>query len=329
MSHQNNSGEALLTVDDLKVHYPIRTGLIPKVTGSVKAVDGVSFELSRGETLAIVGESGCGKSTTGRAVLQLIKPTSGDIRFQGEELTLLNRSTMRSRRRDMQMIFQDPYSSLNPRLTVERILLEPLQAHREGSPPEQQARIREVMSLCGLSPHMLRRYAHEFSGGQRQRICIARSLMLSPRLIVADEPVSALDVSIQSQILNLMQDLQEQLGVAFLFISHDLAVVRHLSHRVGVMYLGRMVEIAPVEKLYENPLHPYTKSLLSSIPKSNSRMAKERMILSGEVPSPANPPAGCAFSTRCPLVTEECRRVRPELSDAGDGRLVSCHLYNK
>ncbi|MFC4777380.1 ABC transporter ATP-binding protein [Paenibacillus sp. GCM10023252] len=319
--------QLLLDVQELKVHFPIRTGIIPKVTGHVKAVDGVSFQLNAGETLAIVGESGCGKSTTGRAVLQLIRPTGGEVLFQGDNLLEMSANQLRAQRQHMQMIFQDPYSSLNPRLTVEKILLEPLMAHGVGSRQEQLTRIGEVMELCGLNKSHLNRYAHEFSGGQRQRICIARSLMLSPQLVVADEPVSALDVSIQSQILNLMQDLQRELGVAFLFISHDLAVVRHISHRVGVMYLGRMAELAPAEELYNKPLHPYTQSLLSAIPTSNPRIRKERIVLKGDVPSPANPPIGCAFSTRCPQVMDVCKAVRPEMIEAEPGRYVACHLY--
>ncbi|ANE45167.1 hypothetical protein SY83_01130 [Paenibacillus swuensis] len=319
--------ESLLDVQNLKVYFPIKSGLLRKTTGYVKAVDDVSFQLGRGETLGIVGESGCGKSTTGRAVMQLIRPTDGIVRFQGEDLSGLDADALRSRRRNMQMVFQDPYSSLNPRMTVERILREPLEAHGIGSRAEQLTRIREVMELCGLNSGQLHRYAHEFSGGQRQRICIARALVLRPQVVVADEPVSALDVSIQSQIINLMTDLQKELQVGFLFISHDLAVVKHISHRIGVMYLGRMAELAPAKALYERPLHPYTQSLLSAIPRSHPKAVKERIVLKGDVPSPADPPKGCAFWTRCPQVMEHCKSVRPEMTDMGGGRSVACHLY--
>ncbi|WNR46115.1 ABC transporter ATP-binding protein [Paenibacillus roseipurpureus] len=319
----------LLEVRNLQVYFPVKSGLFQRAKKFVKAVDDVSFDVNERETLGIVGESGCGKSTTGRAVLQLIPPTSGFVHFEGESLVGLKADELRRKRQNMQMVFQDPYSSLNPRLTVERILAEPLQAHGKGSQEERRAQILEVMELCGLSRTYINRYAHEFSGGQRQRICIARALILKPKLIVADEPVSALDVSIQSQILNLMQDLQRELGLTYLFISHDLAVVRHLCTRVGVMYLGRMAEIAPVESLYETPLHPYTQTLLSAIPKASPREAKERIILQGEVPSPLNPPSGCAFSTRCPHVMDRCRSVRPELQEVGSsGHRVACHLYD-
>ncbi|MFD2614085.1 ABC transporter ATP-binding protein [Paenibacillus gansuensis] len=317
----------LLHVENLKVYFPIKSGFFQKTTGYVKAVDDVSFQLARGETLGIVGESGCGKSTTGRAVMQLIKPTSGTVLFEGEELSGLGTEQLRAKRKNMQMVFQDPYSSLNPRMTVENILREPLEAHHAGSRAEQLKQITEVMELCGLNSKQLHRYAHEFSGGQRQRICIARALVLRPQIVVADEPVSALDVSIQSQIINLMTDLQKQLGVSFLFISHDLAVVKHISHRIGVMYLGRMAELAPAKALYEEPLHPYTQSLLSAIPRSHPRSGKERIVLRGEVPSPADPPKGCAFSTRCPHVMDRCREVLPLMTDMGAGRSVACHLY--
>ncbi|MDU0204861.1 ABC transporter ATP-binding protein [Paenibacillus sp. MAH-36] len=320
----------LLEVRNLQVHFPVKSSIFQRAKTFVKAVDDVSFDVNERETLGIVGESGCGKSTTGRAVLQLIPPTSGLVHFEGKSLIGLKSHELRKKRQNMQMVFQDPYSSLNPRLTVERILAEPLQAHGIGSHEERRSQILEVMDLCGLSSTYINRYAHEFSGGQRQRICIARALILRPKLIVADEPVSALDVSIQSQILNLMQDLQRELGLTYLFISHDLAVVRHLCTRVGVMYLGRMAEIAPVESLYETPLHPYTQTLLSAIPKGSPREVKERIILQGEVPSPLNPPSGCAFSTRCPHVMDRCRTVRPELQEVGGAsHQVACHLYDE
>lgn len=317
---------SLLSVNNLQVHFGGRSKLFGRNSAVIKAVDGVSFDVRAGETFGIVGESGCGKSTTGRALLRLVRSTGGEVLYEGSNLLWLKEEQMRKQRRQMQMIFQDPYSSLNPRLTVEQILGEPLQAHGIGSRSERGAAIKEMMELCGLNVAYRTRYAHEFSGGQRQRICIARALILKPKLIVADEPVSALDVSIQSQILNLMQDLQEELGLTYLFISHDLGVVKHLSSRVGVMYLGRMVEIADSESLYETPLHPYSQALLSAIPRSNPREKRQRFILQGEIPSASNPPAGCGFSTRCPYAVEACRSVRPELKEAAPGRFVACHL---
>ncbi|RNB87018.1 dipeptide ABC transporter ATP-binding protein [Brevibacillus fluminis] len=319
--------EALLEAKNVRVHFPIRKGILQRTTGYVKAVDDISFSIQTGETFGLVGESGCGKSTTGRAILQLIKPTAGQVLFDGEDLAPLAAEQLRLKRKDMQMVFQDPYASLNPRFTIEQILEEPLKAHEERDDAEWKRRIADMMDVCGLNKSYLKRYAHEFSGGQRQRICIARALILRPRLIVADEPVSALDVSIQSQILNLMQDLQEEFRLTYLFISHDLAVVHHLCNRLGVMYLGRMAEMGAAEKLYANPLHPYTKTLLSAIPISNPRMNKERILLQGEVPSPIDPPKGCAFVTRCPKAKEICKTERPELLPVEDDHLVACHLF--
>ncbi|MGO0062768.1 ABC transporter ATP-binding protein [Brevibacillus fluminis] len=319
--------EALLEAKNVRVHFPIRKGILQRTAGYVKAVDDISFSIRTGETFGLVGESGCGKSTTGRAILQLIKPTAGQVLFDGEDLAPLAAEQLRQKRKDMQMVFQDPYASLNPRFTIEQILEEPLKAHEERDDAEWKRRIADMMDVCGLNKSYLKRYAHEFSGGQRQRICIARALILRPRLIVADEPVSALDVSIQSQILNLMQDLQEEFQLTYLFISHDLAVVHHLCNRLGVMYLGRMAEMGAAEKLYANPLHPYTKTLLSAIPISNPRMNKERILLQGEVPSPIDPPKGCAFVTRCPKAKEICKTKRPELLPVEDDHLVACHLF--
>ncbi|QRG67613.1 ABC transporter ATP-binding protein [Brevibacillus choshinensis] len=318
--------ESLLEVKQLHVHFPVKKGFFQRTQGYVRAVDDVSFSIAKGETFGLVGESGCGKSTTGRAILNLIRPTSGQVLFAQEDLSSISTAQMRAKRKNMQMVFQDPYASLNPRLTVEEILEEPLKAHQVGNPEERKQKIAEMMDVCGLNQSYLKRYAHEFSGGQRQRICIARALILKPELIVADEPVSALDVSIQSQILNLLQDLQEEYQLTYLFISHDLAVVHHLCNRLGVMYLGRMAEIGAAEKIYENPLHPYTQSLLSAIPAADPRKKKERILLRGEVPSPANPPQGCAFVTRCPKAKEICKKERPLLIQAAEDHLVACHL---
>ncbi|WP_019119846.1 ABC transporter ATP-binding protein [Brevibacillus massiliensis] len=316
----------LLEVHNLKVHFPVKSSLFRRSRSFVKAVDDVSFEIFRGETLGLVGESGCGKSTTGRAILHLLKPTSGQVIFAGADLAALSGEELRKKRKDLQMVFQDPFASLNPRLTVEQILSEPLQAHHVGDPDERRQRIAEIMEVCGLSSSCLKRYAHEFSGGQRQRICIARALILKPQLIVADEPVSALDVSIQSQILNLLQDLQEEFGLTYLFISHDLGVVKHLCSRVGVMYLGRLAEIGSAEKIYARPLHPYTETLLSAIPVCDPRVKKERIILRGDVPSPVDPPQGCAFVTRCPKALDICRTERPALQKAAEDHYAACHL---
>ncbi|WP_304502560.1 ABC transporter ATP-binding protein [Brevibacillus sp. M2.1A] len=319
--------EDLLIVKNLKKYYPITGGVLGGEIGVVKAVDDVSFTVKSGETLGLVGESGCGKSTTGRSLLRLIEPTSGEINFDGTDVMSLSTDAMRKMRRDMQIVFQDPFASLNPRHNIEKILEEPLIVHGLGSSAERKKRVQEMLEIVGLSSYHASRYPHQFSGGQRQRIGIARALMLKPKLIVADEPVSALDVSIQSQVLNLMQDLQREFGLTYLFIAHDLSVVRHISDRVGVMYLGRIVELTTSSQLYSNPLHPYTKALLSAVPSPDPDAVRDRVILQGDVPSPAKPPSGCTFHTRCPHVTEECRTVRPEFADTGDGHFVACHLY--
>ncbi|WNC16839.1 dipeptide ABC transporter ATP-binding protein [Brevibacillus brevis] len=319
--------EELLVVKNLKKYYPITGGVLGGEVGVVKAVDDVSFSVKRGETLGLVGESGCGKSTTGRSLLRLIEPTEGEVHFDGVNVTSLSADQMRKMRRDMQIVFQDPFASLNPRHNIEKILEEPLIVHGIGTAAERKKKVQEMLEVVGLSSYHARRYPHQFSGGQRQRIGIARALMLNPKLIVADEPVSALDVSIQSQVLNLMQDLQRELGLTYLFIAHDLSVVRHISDRVGVMYLGRIVELASSRQLYSTPLHPYTKALLSAVPTPDPDDVRERIILQGDVPSPANPPSGCTFHTRCPHVTDECRTVRPAFQDVGGGHFVACHLY--
>ena len=319
----------LLEVKNLKKYFEIRGGLLKKVVGHVKAVDDVSFDVNQGETLGIVGESGCGKSTTGRTILRLIEPTAGQVLFGGVDLAGLDREAMRQKRKDLQMVFQDPYASLNPRMTVAAMIGESLPYHGITDSAEISRRVNHTLELCGLTKEHGSRYPHEFSGGQRQRVGIARALVLQPKIVIADEPVSALDVSIQAQIINLFQDLQSQMGLTYIFISHDLSVVRHISNRVGVMYLGRMVEIGAVGDLYESPLHPYTQALLSAIPASNPLTKKNRILLKGDVPSPANPPKGCAFSPRCPRVMEVCRSVRPELSPMADNHEVACHLYKK
>lgn len=320
--------EELLTVNHLKKYYPITGGVLGREIGVVKAVDDVSFTVKKGETLGLVGESGCGKSTTGRSILRLIEPTAGEILFEGKNVSSMKADELRKIRRDMQIVFQDPFASLNPRHNVEKIMEEPLIVHGIGSSAERKKKVHEMLEVVGLSSYHAKRFPHQFSGGQRQRIGIARALMLNPKLIVADEPVSALDVSIQSQVLNLMQDLQKEMGLTYLFIAHDLSVVRHISDRVGVMYLGRMVELTTSEQLYANPLHPYTQALLSAVPTPDPEAKRERIILQGDLPSPANPPSGCTFHTRCPHVNDVCRSVRPEFRDAGDGHFVACHLYN-
>lgn len=319
----------LLEVKNLKKYFPIRSGLLQQVTGFVKAVDDVSFGVRYGETLGIVGESGCGKSTTGRAILRLLEPTGGQVSFDGMELTQLTSEQMRRKRKDMQMIFQDPYASLNPRMTVADIIGEALPAHGVTGKTEITSRVKETLEMCGLTSEHGNRYPHEFSGGQRQRVGIARALALRPKLIIADEPVSALDVSIQAQIINLLQDLQAQLGLTYVFISHDLSVVRHISSRVGVMYLGRLAELGTARELYSNPLHPYTQALLSAVPVANPLAKRERIILQGDVPSPANPPPGCAFSPRCPKVMDICKTVRPEMTTVTDSHRAACHLYQQ
>jgi oligopeptide transport system ATP-binding protein len=323
------ASDVLVNVKGLKMYFPVTAGLIfQRKIADVKAVDGLDFEVKKGETLGLVGESGCGKSTTGRAILQLYKPTAGTVDFGGTELTKLNGNALRRMRRKMQMIFQDPYASLNPRMSVGSIIGEPLTIHglAKGSKARKE-RIQDLMRVVGLNPYYANRYPHEFSGGQRQRIGIARALAVEPDFIVADEPVSALDVSIQAQIINLLEDLQQQFGLTYLFIAHDLSVVRHISDRVGVMYLGKLMEMADRNELYENPLHPYTKALLSAVPVPDPSVEthRERIILTGDVPSPLRPPPGCVFHTRCPIAIEECRQAIPEWRDVGGGHMVACH----
>ncbi|MEI2666849.1 ABC transporter ATP-binding protein [Rossellomorea sp. LJF3] len=319
--------EPLLKVENLKKHFPITGGILGRPVSSVKAVDGVSFTVNKGETLGIVGESGCGKSTTGRMLMRLIDPSEGKVTFEDRELTSLSNSEMRKIRREMQMVFQDPFASLNPRHTVEKILEEPLKVHGMGSAKERKERVHELLNIVGLSSYHAKRYPHQFSGGQRQRIGIARALMTKPKLIIADEPVSALDVSIQSQVLNLMQDLQKEFGLTYIFIAHDLGVVRHISDRVGVMYLGKMVELSDSENLYEKPLHPYTQALLSAVPVPDPDFKRETILLQGDIPSPSNPPSGCTFHTRCPHATDICKQKVPEFKEHQPGHYVACHLY--
>jgi oligopeptide transport system ATP-binding protein len=322
--------ETLLEVRNLVMHFPLTQGIIfQRRVGAVKAVDGISFTVRRGETLGLVGESGCGKSTTGRAILQLYKPTAGEVIFNGTDLTRLSAGEMRKQRKYLQMIFQDPYASLNPRMTVGAIIAEPMQIHNLAPKAERLARVQELLETVGLNPYFANRYPHEFSGGQRQRIGIARALAANPQFIVADEPVSALDVSIQAQIINLLEELQEKFGLTYLFIAHDLSVVRHISDRVAVMYLGKIVELATRDQLYTEPLHPYTKALLSAVPIPDPKIEKkrERIILTGDVPSPINPPPGCHFHTRCPYVMDICRKIEPKFAAAHSGHYVACHLY--
>ncbi|KIL40780.1 hypothetical protein SD70_11055 [Gordoniibacillus kamchatkensis] len=320
--------KALLEVKGLTKHFPLQAGF-GKKKASLKAVDGIDLTVYEGETLSIVGESGCGKSTTGRCMLRLIEPTSGQLVFDGQDLTGLSAEAMRRKRRDMQLVFQDPFASLNPRKTIRQILLDPLVVHRVGNAGERKDRVNWVIEKVGLSADYLDRYPHEFSGGQRQRIGIARALILQPKLIVADEPVSALDVSIQAQILNLLQDLQQEFKLTYIFISHDLSVVKHISDRVAVMYLGKIVEIADKGTLYREPQHPYTKALLSAVPLPNPKLRKERIVLKGDLPSPSNPPAGCTFHPRCAYATDACRMAAPRLEEKAEGHYVSCHLVDK
>ena len=321
-------GETLLEVKNMKMYFPVTSGIIfQKKIADVKAVDNVSFTIAKGETLGLVGESGCGKTTTGRAILQLYKPTDGDVIFDGTRLNDLDNSSMRAMRRQMQIIFQDPYGSLNPRMTCGDIVGEPLIVHKLTSGKgEYRDRVDELLQTVGLNPYMADRYPHEFSGGQRQRIGIARALAVNPSFIVCDEPVSALDVSIQAQVINLLEDLQEQFGLTYLFIAHDLSVVRHISDRVAVMYLGHIVEVADRNELYDNPLHPYTRALLSAVPIPDPivEAERERIILTGDVPSPMNPPPGCVFHTRCPVMIDECQDESPELREVSPGHWVAC-----
>jgi oligopeptide transport system ATP-binding protein len=324
---EKGKGEVLLSVKNLKMHFPIKGGLLGRTQGYVKAVDGVTFDIFKGETFGLVGESGCGKSTTGRALLRLLEATSGSVRFDGKDIFALSENELRTARREMQLIFQDPFSSLNPRLSVGETLDRVLKIHGLGTKEERENRIKEILELVGLTSFHMRRYPHEFSGGQRQRIGIARALTLNPKLIVLDEPVSALDVSIQSQVVNLLEDLQEQLGLTYLFVSHGLNIVRHISDRVGVMYLGKMVELADSDTLFEAPKHPYTQALMSANPIANPRLRdKPKIILQGDVPSPINPPSGCYFHTRCPYAQPKCREEAPEFVKTGENQYVACHF---
>lgn len=319
---------ALMEVNGLKKYFPIKSvGVLSKTQGYVRAVENVSFQIGEGETIGIVGESGCGKSTTGRLLLRLIEPTAGEVIFRGENLSELDRTGLRQMRRHMQLVFQDPFASLNPRMTVGGILEEPLKVHNLGDAAKRRETTLQMLSLVGLNPRHAAYYPHEFSGGQRQRVAIARALITRPKLVVADEPVSALDVSIRAQILNLMKELQDKLQLTYVFISHDLSVVRHVCDKVGVMYLGRLVEFAPKTDIFAKPLHPYTQALLSAIPNMDRQSKKERIILQGDIPSPANPPSGCTFHTRCRECRDICRQELPAWKAVGDGRGVACHLY--
>jgi oligopeptide transport system ATP-binding protein len=317
----------LLKVRNLKMHFPITQGIIiQRRVGAIKAVDGVTFDIVRGETLGLVGESGCGKSTTGRAILQLYRPTAGEVFFEDVSLTEVKGERLRQMRRRMQMIFQDPYASLNPRMTVGDIIGEPLTVHNISKGRERRERVQELLKVVGLNPYFVNRYPHEFSGGQRQRIGVARALAVQPDFIICDEPISALDVSIQAQIINLLEDLQRDFNLTYLFIAHDLSVVRHISDRIAVMYLGKIVELTDRKRLYDNPLHPYTQALLSAVPIPDPVVEEQRrrIILEGDVPSPASPPVGCNFNTRCPVVMDVCHELEPEFVDIGGGHWASC-----
>jgi oligopeptide transport system ATP-binding protein len=328
MSQAFLSQAPVLQVDGLVKHFPVARGLLRrKLIGVVRAVEDVTFEIARGETLALVGESGCGKSTTGRLILRLMDPTAGSIRFKGEEIASLNKEAMRKLRRHIQIIFQDPYASLNPRMTVGDIITEPLNVHEIGDAASRAGRVRELLDLVGLAPEHASRYPHQFSGGQRQRIGIARALAGDPQLIVCDEPVSALDVSIQAQIVNLLQNIQQRFGLSYLFIAHDLAVVKHISDRVAVMYLGKLVEIADKKTIYAKPLHPYTQALMAAIPKTDPTLRTRRVMLQGDVPNPFNPPSGCRFHTRCPHAQARCEVEEPKLREAAPGHRLACHFF--
>jgi oligopeptide transport system ATP-binding protein len=319
--------KVLLRVENLKKYFPITRGLLGRRVGAVRAVDGISFDIKRGETLGLVGESGCGKSTTGRAILQLHKPTSGNVFFENVDLTKISAEELRKLRPKMQMIFQDPYTSLNPRHSVGKIIAEPMVIHGVMSGQQLKNRVAQLLELVGMNPNFVRRYPHEFSGGQRQRIGIARALSLNPSFIVCDEPISSLDVSIQAQVVNLLQDLQEKLGLTYLFIAHDLSMVKHLSHRIAVMYLGKIVEFTGRNALFDNPLHPYTQSLISAVPVPDPQVERKRhrIILEGEVPSTINPPKGCVFNSRCPLAIDTCFEAPPEYREVQPEHFVACH----
>ncbi len=329
MQQQDETSDELVVVKGLKKYFPITGGIFSRIVGWIKAVDDINFSIKPGETLGLVGESGCGKTTTGRVILRLLEPTEGHVLFEGQSVFDLPREELRRLRRDMQIVFQDPYASLNPRMTVGDIIGEPLEIHNVARGREKDSRVRELLETVGLSSLHARRYPHEFSGGQRQRIGVARALALNPKLIVCDEPVSALDVSIQSQVLNLLEDLQEEFDLTYLFIAHDLSVVRHISDRVAVMYLGQLVEVADENELYENPLHPYTEALLSAIPIADPTIqhGRERIVLTGDVPSPSNPPSGCHFRTRCMHAMDRCAETKPPLKDLGAEHFVACFLH--
>jgi oligopeptide transport system ATP-binding protein len=331
INKDTNNNETLLHVEDLKMHFPIYRGVFQRQVGAVRAVDGVSFDVKRGETLGLVGESGCGKSTTGRTILQLYKPTAGRVSFGGTDLLTLKGEQMRQMRRKMQMIFQDPYASLNPRMTVAQLVGEPLMVHNVASGAEINERVEHLLELVNLNPAFASRYPHEFSGGQRQRIGVARALALQPSFIICDEPISALDVSIQAQVVNLLEELQEQFNLTYLFIAHDLSMVKHISDRVAVMYLGVIVELASRDELYAKPLHPYTQALLSAVPIPDpvADAKRKRTILVGDVPSPANPPSGCRFRTRCPIAEAVCAESRPDFREIRPGHFVACFFAER
>ena len=321
--------DELLRVTNLKKYFPVTKGILKKEVASVKAVDGVSFVIHKGETFGLVGESGCGKTTVGKLILRLLEATDGEIIYDGTDLRKLNKSELREMRKEIQIVFQDPYGSLNPRMTVHEIIAEPIRKHKLASGEEVTKRVIDLLNRVGLSEREMRKYPHEFSGGQRKRICIARALAVNPRLIVCDEPVSALDVSVQSQILNLLKDLQRDLGVAYLFVAHGMPVVRHMSDRVGVMYLGQLVEVAECEELFSNQLHPYSKALISAIPVADPDHKPERIVLEGDVPNPINLNPGCRFYSRCPSACERCKNDPPQLREVRPGHFVACHLVNE
>ncbi|GAB6501012.1 oligopeptide ABC transporter ATP-binding protein [Bacillus sp. UMTAT18] len=317
--------EPLLEVKNLKTYFPIKGGIFSRTVGHVKAVDGVSFTINKGEVFGLVGESGSGKTTIGKTILRLVQKTEGEVKFKGKDVYSLSKEELRKHRPNMQLVFQDPFSSLNPRMRIGEALGEPMLAHGLATKENVREKVTEVLELCGLAPYHIDRYPHEFSGGQRQRIVIARAMVLNPEFIVADEPVAALDVSIQAQIINLFSELQEKKGLSYLFISHDLSVVEHLCTKIGIMYLGTIVETAPRDKLFTNPLHPYTKALLSAVPIPDPTVKRERIILEGDIPSPANPPSGCRFHTRCPFATDICKQTVPEFRNVGEEHFVACH----